>query len=356
MTTPSLSAVDAVTPAFDHARRALLQPFRFALWWRLSLVGLLSGEFVSGGGGGGTNWQVPAQRRGNEDLIGYFAEPDFSRIMEFLPLILFLVAVLIVLGIVMLYISSVFRFILLETVLHDRCEIGAGWNRWQRQGWSYFLWQLGFNLAVLLMMGLVVGLALAVAAATGALSAPREHVALLVAGGVVLFFVLMAMLLVNLVIWLFTKDFVVPMMALDDVGAVEGWRRLLPLLSADKGGYAVYVIMKAILAVGAALVFGIAQLIVTLILLVPVGLVAAGAILGGKAAGLTWNAATIALAVVVGTVLLLLLIWLWALISVPAVFFFQSYTLRFFGGRYARLGALMGPVPPPIPVVPAAGV
>ncbi|HSA91474.1 MAG TPA: hypothetical protein VLE48_00545, partial [Terriglobales bacterium] len=144
-------------------------------------------------------------------------------------------------------------------------------------------------------------------------------------------------------------------MALDDVGAVEGWRRFLPMLGADKGGYAVYVIMKVILAVGAALVFGIAQLIVTLILLVPIGLVAAAAIFAGKAAGLTWNAGTIALAIVVGMILLVLLIWLWALISVPAVFFFQSWTLRFFGARYARLGARMGPVPPPIPIVPEAG-
>jgi hypothetical protein len=274
--------------------------------------------------------------------------------MEFLPLILFVAAVLIVLGLIMLYVNSVFRFILLESVLRDRCEIGPGWNRWQRQGWSYFLWQLGFNLLVLFAVGIVVALALGVAAATGALRDPREHVALLIAGGVVLFFVLMAMLLVNVVIWLFTKDFVVPMMALDDVGAVEGWRRFLPMLGRDKGGYAVYVIMKIILAVGAALVFGIAQLIVTLILLVPIGLVAAAAIFAGKSAGLTWNAGTIALAVVVGMVLLAFLIWLWALISVPAVFFFQSWTLRFFGARYARLGALMGPVPPPIPIVPEA--
>ncbi len=349
-----MSAVDAVTPAFDHARRSLLQPFRFAFWWRLSVVGLLTGEFVGGGGGGGggPNFNIPAQRRGGEDFVRFLADPDFSKLAEFLPLILFAVAVLIVLGIVMLYISSVFRFILLESVLHDRCEIGAGWSRWQRQGWSYFLWQLGFNLAVLFVMGVVAGLALAVAAATGALRDPREHVALLVSGGIVLFCLLMAMLLVNVIIWLFTKDFVVPVMALDDLGAVEGWRRFLPMLGADKGGYAIYVLLKIALAVGAALVFGIVQLIVTLILLVPIGLVGAGVIFGGKAAGLTWNAATIALAVVVGTVLLFLLIWVWALISVPAVFFFQSWTLRFFGSRYARLGALMGPVPPPIPIVP----
>ena len=347
-----MSAIDAVTPAFDHTRRSLLRPFRFAFWWRLSIVGLLTGEFVGGGGGGGSNWQIPVRRRGSEDLIRFFAGPDFSKIVEFLPWILFLVGVVIVLGIVMLYISSVFRFILLESVLHDRCEIGAGWTRWQRQGWSYFLWQFGFNLAVLFVMGVVVGIALLVAASTGALHDPGGHVALLVAGGVVLFFLLMAMLLANLVVWLFTKDFVVPVMALDDVGAVEGWRRFLPLLSADKGGYAIYVILKIILAVGAALVFGIVQLIVTLILLVPIGLIGGIAIFGGKAAGLTWNAATIALAVVGGAILLFLLIWLWALISVPAVFFFQSWTLRFFGSRYARLGTLMGPVPPPIPIVP----
>jgi hypothetical protein len=37
------------------------------------------------------------------------------------------------------------------------------------------------------------------------------------------------------------------------------------------------------------------------------------------------------------------------LVSVPSVVFFQSYTLHFFGSRYARLGAMLAPPAPPAP-------
>jgi hypothetical protein len=43
------------------------------------------------------------------------------------------------------------------------------------------------------------------------------------------------------------------------------------------------------------------------------------------------------------------LFWVVALVSVPSVVFFQSYTLHFFGARYARLGAMLTPPAPPAP-------
>ena len=46
-----ISAVDAITPAFQHARQQLLQPFRAGQWAKLGLVGLLAGEMSSSGGG-----------------------------------------------------------------------------------------------------------------------------------------------------------------------------------------------------------------------------------------------------------------------------------------------------------------
>ena len=43
------SAVDAISPAFEHTKRQLFQPFRIGQWVRLALVGLLAGELGSGG-------------------------------------------------------------------------------------------------------------------------------------------------------------------------------------------------------------------------------------------------------------------------------------------------------------------
>jgi len=43
-------------------------------------------------------------------------------------------------------------------------------------------------------------------------------------------------------------------MAVDNVGVIEGWRRLLQMMKAQKGSYAGYVGMKIVMAIGASVV------------------------------------------------------------------------------------------------------
>ncbi len=343
-----LSGVDAVTPAVEHVKKRLFQPFRWSLWWRLSLLGLITGEFGMGSGGG--NFNVPSDfpRDEKKDLMQFFAgEPDVGRfVSQWLPWIVLGVAVLVVLGVLWIYVSSVFRFVLLETVLHGRCELRAGWRRWREAGWSFFLWQIGVTLVVLLILAVVVGVPLLIGAAMGVLQNPKEHLALAILGGLALFFAVFAVLVLNLLVWLFSKDFVLSIMALEGTGAVEGWRRFTPLLKAEKGAYFVYVLMKMVLAVGAAILFGIINVIVLLVLLIPLGIAGVGIVMAGKAAGLTWTAFTIAAAVTAGAALMLVMLWMFALINTPGMYFFQSYTLHFFGSRYARVGAILFPAPP----------
>ena len=105
----------------------------------------------------------------------------------------------------------------------------------------------------------------------GWLKDPREHMIPLILGGMALFFVVAAFVIVQLLVHVMTKDFVIPQMALEDVSAFEGWRRLWPQIRAEKGGYAAYVGMKIVLAIGAAVVLGIVSGIVLLVFLIPVG-------------------------------------------------------------------------------------
>jgi hypothetical protein len=147
------------------------------------------------------------------------------------------------------------------------------------------------------------------------------------------------------VIQVLTKDFVVPQMALDGIGAMEGWRRLWPMLQAEKGGYGLYVLMKIGLAIGAGIIIGIVSVILALVVAIPtvgLGIVVA---LTGKTAGLTWNAATITLAVLVGCILFAAFMYLIALISVPAIVFFPAYAMYFFAPRYRALSLVLYPPP-----------
>jgi hypothetical protein len=138
-------------------------------------------------------------------------------------------------------------------------------------------------------------------------------------------------------------------MALENIGALDGWRRLLPMLKSEKGGYAGYLGMKLVLAIGAAVMVGILAVVLILIILIPVGGVGIIAVLGGKAAGLQWDVYTITAAVVAGCIVLAVLLYLISLVSVPAIVFFPAYSIHFFASRYSLLDRLLRPVAPPLP-------
>jgi hypothetical protein len=345
-----ISAVDAITPAFQHARQQLLQPFRLGQWAKLALVGLLAGEISSGGGCNAGNFQVPTRAGGSNRLL----DIAWSNIdpAVYGGLIAFLIVIGIGLVVLLLYINSVMRFILFDSVIAKECRVSQGWNRRQQPGLRYFYWQLMLILASIVSITILVGIPAGFAFLMGWLKEPKEHLIPLILGGMVLFFLLLAFVMAQLVIQVMSKDFVIPQMALEDIGAIEGWRRLWPRLMGEKGAYAGYIGMKIVLAIGAAIVIGIATLIVVLVILIPMGGFGAVAIIAGKAAGLTWNLYTISLAVIVGCIALFVLIYVISLVSVPATVFFPAYSIYFLASRYPLLSALLYPSPPAPPALP----
>jgi hypothetical protein len=340
----AISAVDTITLAFQHTKRQLVQPFRFGQWTRLAVVGLLAGEAGSGGGlNFPSNFNLPQQTGPSRHLL----DTGFGSIdpAVYAGLIAVLVVAGLVFGLILMYISSVMRFILFDSVLAKECHIRQGWSRRQGPAWKYFLWQLGLTLSTLAAMVVLLGIPAAVAFGMGWFSQPREHVLALVLGGIVVFFLVFILFVAVAVIHVLTKDFVVPQMALEGIGAIEAWRRLWPLIQMEQGGYAAYVGMKIVLAIGAGIVIGIASLILGLIVAIPTVGVAIVAVITGKSAGLTWNAFTITVAVVVGCVLLAVFLYLMSLIAVPAIVFFPAYSIYFFAPRYRALSLVLYPPP-----------
>ncbi len=210
------------------------------------------------------------------------------------------------------------------------------------------------------MLIVLVGIPAGFAFAVGWLNNPKQHMVVLVLGGIALFLAIMIFLFVMAVIYVLTKDFVVPQMALENIGALEGWRRLWAMMKAEKSSYAGYIGMKIVLAIVVGIILGIVGFIIGLIILIPAAGVAVAAVLGGKAAGLGWTAATITLAVVAGSVLLAVFLFVMALISVPVIVFFPAYSIYFFAARYPALSSALHPAPPasppynppPLPVAP----
>src|SRR5438309_1253320 len=185
------------------------------------------------------------------------------------------------------------------------------------------------------------------ALAVGWLKQSSQHMVPLILGGVLLFFLVTTFVVLWLIVLVFSKDFIVPQMALEDIGPMEAWRRLLPMLKSEKGGYAGYLGMKIVMSIGAAVIVGIAAMIIILLTLIPIGGVGAVLVLMGKSGGLHWNLYTITLAVVIGSFLLAFILYVVSLVSVPAIVFFPAYSIYFFAARYRALDAVLRPAPPP---------
>ncbi len=353
-----ITAVDSITPAIEHTKQQLFKPFRIVEWTKLAFVGLLAGELGSSGFSR-SNFNIPRHTGTTQPHFPHFPNLPGSLGVD-TALIIALVALGILaafaIGIILMYVGSVMRFVLFDSIVTRECEIRAGWRRRLGPGWRYFAWRLAYILLTLAGLIIVVGAPVLYVFTSGWYKEPKEHLAALILGGIVISFVLFAFFVVTAVVLVLTKDFVVPQMALEDISVMEGWRRLWAMMQVEKGAYAVYIVMKIVLAIVAGILIGFAAVIVSLIYVIPTAAISLMALLSGKAAGLSWNAETITLAVVIGCILLAGFLYLVSLISVPAIVFFPAYSIYFFAGRYPRLQAALYPslrVPPSeLPVSP----
>jgi hypothetical protein len=350
-----ISAVDCVQPAIQHTREQLFTRFHWGQWSRLALVGILAAELHSGGCGGFPNFNVPMSRpRSGGDR--FFVPPfiphiDPARLAQYAALIATVVILAVILFFVFLYISSVFRFILFESVLRKQCAIGEGWQRWHSTGRRFFLWQIVFLISTWLVLGFLIGVPIALAAGAGWLRNPAQHMGPFIGGAILLLGLLLVVALAAAAVHALAKDFLVPIMALEGLDFADGWSRLLAMMRPEFGKYVVYLLMKLVLAIAAGILFSIIAIIPALAVIVPAAIL----VFVGKAAGMGWNVTTISLAVILGTVFLLILIYLIALVSVPATVFFPAYSIYFFASRYPNLDALLHPaLPPAAPATPTA--
>ena len=347
-----ISCVDAIAPAFQHAKKQLLEPFRASQWLKLAVVGLFAGELPSGGCSGG-NFQIPTQTGGTHRLLALPGLPQVHPALYAASILALFVAGF-VLMMVLLYVNSVMRFVLFDSVVAKQCEVGSSWVRRQREATRFFGWKLLLIAVSVMGLTILVGIPAAIGFAAGWWNDPRQHLVPLILGGVVVFFLLLLFVLLLAVAQMLAKDFVVPQMALEGLSVTESWRRLLLMLKAEKGQYAGYVGLKIVMTIGAAVVFGIIDTIVILVVVIPIGGFGAITVLLGKTAGLTWNAYTITVAILAGCALVSLVLYAISLISVPAIVFFPAYSIHFFAGRYPLLDSLIHPAPPAAPVLPPA--
>jgi hypothetical protein len=235
-------AVDALDDALAETRELLL-PFDLWTWVRLAVVTAFAGLSAP---------QTPtfSVEAPPEAVFEVAREVTLSEALAVAGVV---AAAVLAGGTVVAAVGAVMEFVLVDVARSRDVRVAGPFRARLGPGLRLF----GFRVAVVL----VGAFAAALAAVPVGLALLTGTVAWLLALAVTLPLALAVGLAAALAAE-FTTAFVVPLMAADGVGLLEGWRRLAPVVRSDWQQFGVYVLVKAVLSFGASLALGFAVAIV----------------------------------------------------------------------------------------------
>ncbi len=350
---PPKPAIDCVGPAVESAKNMMFKPFSWGKWWRIGLLGLATGEAA---GSGGCNFNLGdlsklGESTGRKQEFLQSVPPwQNLPLAQIAALVTVLVVLLLLLVLVHLYIGSVLRFVLFDAVTRGRYRIREGWNRWHAHGMRYFGFQLLLIFISLVGYGLLIGVPVWLGVTLGVFKNAQQQWGLIALGVLVFLPLVMLFALSMAIVMVFFKDFAVPIMALENVPAMDAWARVWTMVKAAKGDHVIYILLKVGLTLLSAVALGIVQFI---LFIIPVIIaVAIGVGVYAAVPGLLKTPSGIALVATVAVMGIFILLLVGAIIAAPVVVFFQAYALTFFSSRYEPLWKWMNPAPPPPPLMP----
>jgi hypothetical protein len=334
-----LSASECITPAIERTKSLLFRPFQWRHFLKLTAV-----AFFAEIGGASFSGSSP----GRSGIPG--TSPASQAIIVAVLFGVFLV--LLIIGLVMLYVGSRLQLVLLEVVATHQTLIAPIWRRYSRLTWRW----IGLKLLFFLLCALILLAALSPVIISMIRHMPSNSQPPTAAffSHIILF--IGAIFLIVLVVgsaYLLLRDLALPFLALEDLPISETLSRLRYLVAAAPGEIGLYLLLRFLLGLVAAIGAEILIFLILLISLIPFAIIGGVLWLALHHAGTVGTAALIASAIVGG---LVLLVWMACVCIglIGTVFVFtQSFALYFLGGRYPLLGNILEPPPFPFPFPPA---
>jgi hypothetical protein len=337
-----LSATECITPAIERTKSLLFRPFQGRAFLKLAAVAFFA-EIGSGfsASGPGRHGHMPGVPPAAQALI--------------IAILIGIFFVALVVGLVMFYVSSRLQLVTFHFVATRQTTIAPIWRRYSHLTWRWLGLKLLFFLAFVLVLLAALGpvfFSMFKNLPPGA-APPKavffSHIALFLG-------VTFLVVIVIGAAYVLLRDLALPFLALEDLPITVALSRLRSLIAAEPGEVALYILLRFLLGLVAAIAAEIFIALTLVVSLIPF------AVIGGVLwfvlhnAGPVGTAALIASAIVGG---LVLLCWMACVIIglVGTVFVFgQAYALYFLGGRYPLLGNVLEPAPfqqftppPPLP-------
>ncbi len=260
-----LSMFDALSRAWNSMMAILFRPFDIGKWFGIGFCAWLA---MLDQGFGNLNFNLPI----DDESTMFFGEV-FASVSEFISenaslfitLLVFGILLFIMIFIVLAWIASRGKFMLLDNLVHNRTGISAPWRAYAVQGNSLFLWALCFGL---IMLGVLILLGGAVGACIAIFS---DNTSGLVAAILILVPLFLAAVLAMALVWMMLIDFIVPVMFKHGYRAREAWRFAMPAIKRHFWHIVLYGLFKILVTLAcsiAILLFGVVTCCCGLILVI----------------------------------------------------------------------------------------
>ncbi|MBV8201100.1 MAG: hypothetical protein JOZ15_10810 [Acidobacteria bacterium] len=322
-----LSVTAPIQPAIERVKHLLFRPFNLAKWFTIGFCAWLA-QLGENGFNGGYVGRFPSSPhlprasdlpggQGPGEWWGQARDEVMRNLSWIVPLAVVLAGLAIVIGVLVIWLSSRGEFMFLHCVALDRAEVEIPWRQHAGKAWSLFLFRLAIGLIAvgpaLLLLAAIVFLAIRIFRHEAA--DPGGWLAL-IAAALVLFVVGLGIAIVAKL----TRDLVVPIMFLRGGTCREAWRELLALFRGEISMLVLYLLFQ--------IVIGLAIGAVVLVIVV------ATCCLAGCLLAIPY----------LGTVVLL-----------PIIVFKRAYSLYYLAQLGPRYDVFQpaAPTPPSLPAIPA---
>jgi hypothetical protein len=341
-----ISAAEAISPAINRTRQFLFAPpFQWGTFLKLCLVAAFTeglGTNLQSSGGGEKHPSNPS--------------PPGNMIFHFTPELIVAIVLgallAIIIGVAIVYLITRLRFAYFHCLVTNTREIKPGWRLYREQATRFFWMNIAVGLCLLLMVGLMVApfvpgfvrLFRLMQAGGG------PDVGLLLSLVLPLIPIILLIMVVAILLDIVLRDWMMPHYALENATAGQAWSAVWENISAEKGSFFVYTLLRLILPI-------IAGIGLFIVLLIP-GAVLVGAVVMAEYAIHAGFANASGMSLIVGRLLAafigLLALGFAIVIGVslggPISTAIREYALMFYGGRFQKLGdILFSPIPPHLP-------
>jgi len=329
-----LTPVEALSRALRDTLRLLFRPFHGPRWIKLTVACLFLGGGTTTAAFQWSLRSLPGDLPLSDALLRAFEYITRSPWLTLLTITLGLCA-----GLAWLYLRSVFRFVLVDSIVREDVPLGASWAGQRPLGQSYFFWLVG------MLATLGVGLSGVAIAAYPYLQAPASPAtpslfpSLLL--GALLASIVVAGLMVALLV-LITDDLVVPLMYAERISLARAWRQMAGAMRAEPATFAAYLLLRLAVGIGiaVAVLFFLFPVILTLLSAAIVAAALVVLILHAFGLAWVWSASTTLLAVAAILLLSVMLLILLSAVGMPGQVLLQDFGIHFIASRFPSLEAL----------------